>query len=216
MSSDHRKPAGSPRLARRHVLKLIAAAATAPVFWSAPGIATMGTKRGPAGTPTDPDLLDPNIPWELQLTESERLLLETLCDIIIPADEKSPAASAIGAHDFIDEWVSAPYDTMAGDLAKIRNGLAWLEDESAKRFGGEFAQLEPAQQAAICDDICHPPAARPEHAEAAWFFDRVRMLTAMAFYTTREGMNDVGYVGNVPLDRWDPPPDIALRHVGLK
>lgn len=216
MSDQPRPQNGAPRLARRRVLQLIAAAATAPVFWSAPGIATMGIKRGPAGTPTDPDLLNPSIPWELQLTDDERLLLEVLCDIIIPADDISPAASTIGAHDFIDEWVSAPYDTMAGDLDRIRSGLAWLEAESARRFGGEFAQLDPAQQAAICDDICHPPAAKPEYAEAAWFFDRVRMLTAMAFYTTREGMNDVGYVGNVPLDRWDPPPEIALKHVGLK
>ena len=35
------------------------------------------------------------------------------------------------------------------------------------------------------------------------------------FYTTKEGMDDVGYVGNVPLPRWDPPPAAALRHVGL-
>ncbi len=205
----------TPRIARRQAIRLIAAAAAAPVLWSAARADSPGS-AGAAGTLTDPDLVNPVVPWELQLTEVERGQLRVLCDLIIPADDRSPAASAIGAQDFIDEWVSAPYDTMDGDLEKVRKGLAWLDAESARRFDAPFVELDETQHAAICDDICHPPAARPEHVEAAWFFDRVRMLTAMAFYTTREGMADIQYVGNVPLPRWDPPPDAALRHVGLK
>jgi len=46
-------------------------------------------------------------------------------------------------------------------------------------------------------------------------FDKVRDLTATAFYTTRVGLDDLGYVGNVPLASWDPPPEAALRHAGL-
>ena len=67
----------------------------------------------------------------------------------------------------------------------------------------------------ICDDICYGPDAAPEFQAASRFFDKVRDLTATAFYTTKVGMDDVGYVGNVPLPRWDPPPPEALRHVGL-
>ncbi len=214
MSHADNPAGGAPRLARRQVIQLIAAAAAAPVFWSS-ARAQGSSVKGPKGTPTDPDLINPAQAWELKLTEAEREQLKVLCDLIIPADERSPAASAIGAQDFIDEWVSAPYPAMAGDLEKVRKGLAWLETEAGSRFGAAFGSLEEGQQHAICDDICHPPAAKPEHVETAWFFDRVRMLTAMAFYTTREGMADIQYVGNVPLPKWDPPPDAALRHVGL-
>ena len=51
---------------------------------------------------------------------------------------------------------------------------------------------------------------------AARFFDRVRYLTSTAFWTTTEGMQDLEYVGNVPLSRWDPPPPEVLRHIGLE
>ena len=78
-----------------------------------------------------------------------------------------------------------------------------------------FRGLTDAQRAEICDDICYGPEAAPEFQSASRFFDMVRDLTATAFYTTLEGMEDLGYVGNVPLARWNPPPEAALRHVGL-
>jgi hypothetical protein len=49
----------------------------------------------------------------------------------------------------------------------------------------------------------------------ARFFDMVRDLTATGFYTTVEGMRDIGYVGNTPLDRFDGPPPEVLRRLGL-
>ena len=64
-------------------------------------------------------------------------------------------------------------------------------------------------------------SATPERAEGgrfeapALFFDRVRYLTLTAFWTTAEGMDDLQYVGNTPLTRWDPPPPEVLRHIGL-
>jgi hypothetical protein len=29
-------------------------------------------------------------------------------------------------------------------------------------------------------------------------------------------MDDLQYVGNIPLARWDPPPPEVLRHIGLE
>ncbi len=211
---------------RRQALKVMAIAAAVPSLTScAPTdagddvvVAPAAANPKAAGTAWDPDLLAPVIPWERTLTSDELETLATLCDIIIPADERSPGASQLGAHDFIDEWVSAPYARNERDQVTVRGGLVWLDGESAGRFGegSRFRELDAAQQRAICDDI-RSVADAPSGLEAgARFFDRVRDLTAAAFWTTREGMQDLGYVGNVPLARWDPPPPEVLRHLGLE
>ena len=179
-----------------------------------PGATSGGNPRA-AGTPTDPDLVSPIVWWELQLTEDELATLAALCDVIIPEDEGSPGAAALDAHGFIDEWVSAPYDGNRDDLTLIRGGLVWLDIESTERFGARFTGLAPEQKRAICDDICWVENAVPEHRVAARFFDRVRDLTATAFWTTPEGMADLGFVGNRPLPRFDGPPAEVLERLGL-
>jgi hypothetical protein len=124
----------------------------------------------------------------------------------------------VGAHEFIDEWVSAPYEGNERDLVLIRGGLVWLDREAGTRYGAgqRFRDLTDAQKNAICDDICYAPDAADGLEAAARFFDRVRDLTSTAFWTTTEGMEDLQYVGNVPLPRWDPPPPEVLRHIGLE
>ena len=81
--------------------------------------------------------------------------------------------------------------------------------------GLRFRDLSAEQQATICDDICFLPEAAADHEEAARFFDRVRDLTSTAFWTTQVGMDDLQYIGNVPLAQWNPPPPDVLRHLGL-
>ncbi|MEM7414499.1 MAG: gluconate 2-dehydrogenase subunit 3 family protein [Gemmatimonadota bacterium] len=210
---------------RRQALKVMAVAAALPGLANcAPGDAgSAGSVPAPAsnplaaGTAWDPDLIAPSVPWERALGVDELEAVAALCDVIIPADDRSPAASAVGAHDFIDEWVSAPYDGNERDLVLIRGGLAWLDRTSAERFGvSRFRDLDDAQQRQICDDICFLPDAPPELDFAARFFDRFRDLTSTAFWTTQQGMDDLGYVGNVPLTQWDPPPPEVLRHIGLE
>lgn len=230
---------------RRTALKWLALAAASPAVASscapesesASGMGGVGGGTGPvdgggaslpmdevrvgnplaAGTPWDPDLVLPRRHWELVLTEDEREGLAVLCDVIIPQDDVSPSASSVGAVDYIDEWVSAPYDGQRRDLVLVRGGLGWLDREAASRFGEgqRFRDLGEAQQTAICDDICWLRRAATEHRMAARFFAKVRDLTATAFYTSAEGMADIGYVGNTALARWDAPPDEVLRHLGL-
>ncbi|WP_425152939.1 gluconate 2-dehydrogenase subunit 3 family protein [Candidatus Palauibacter sp.] len=179
-----------------------------------PGATSGGNPRA-AGTPTDPDLVSPVVWWDLALTEDELATLAALCDVIIPEDEHSPGAAALGAHAFIDEWVSAPYDGNRNDLTLVRGGLVWLHIESSERFGGRFTDLALAQKHAICDDICWVENAAPEYRVAARFFDRVRDLTSTAFWTTAEGMADLGFVGNRPMPRFDGPPPEVLERLGL-
>jgi hypothetical protein len=172
------------------------------------------------GYGSDPKLIDTYHPgqlWPLTFNVAQRATAKALSDLIIPADENSPSASDVGVVDFLDEWVSAPYERQRKDRTIVLDGFAWLDKEAVARFGAKksFAQLEPAQQTSICDDICHVPDAKPQFADAAKFFARYRDLTAGGFYTTPQGRKDLRYVGNVPLPRFDGPPLEVLKKVGL-
>ena len=172
--------------------------------------------KGPKGTLADPHLLNPKIDWETQLTDAEMTTLTALCDMIIPEDATSPAASKVGVPAYVNEYVSAPFERYKRALVQVRGGLIWINVESAKRFGGKrFEELTNEQKTAICDDICYTKTAKPEFQQAAQFFDRVRDITAEGFYTTDAGMKDVGYVGNVALTSFDGPPPEVLKHLGL-
>lgn len=203
----------SPRhLSRREAVQrmLLAAATVSALDFRAFGVAGL-----PTGIGTDPNLHKSVIPWDRVLTESELKTVAALSDVIIPADDKSPAASAVGVPDFINEWVSAPYPQQVEDRKKVRAGLAWIDKESQARFHKVFAELDETQKHAICDDICYVPKAKPEHKTAAEFFSKLRNLTAGGFYTTPEGSKDIGYVGNVPMAEFPGPPPEVLKHLGL-
>ncbi|MBC7366481.1 MAG: gluconate 2-dehydrogenase subunit 3 family protein [Undibacterium sp.] len=180
--------------------------------------AATGAAKTAVGYGTDPDLIKiykPGDVWALTFTDAQRRAAASLCDVIIPADAKSPAASALGVPDFIDEWVSAPYPDHVKDRATVVDGLAWIDAEAQKRFTNDFADLVASQHRAICDDICYTPKAKPEFKKAAQFFAKFRDLTSGGFYTTPEGMKDIGYVGNVPLATFEGPTPAVLKHIGL-
>ena len=167
-----------------------------------------------AGTAADPDLLAPVVPWEMVLTDEEMRLVSALADVIIPADERSPAASEVGVPDYINEFVSAPAHTE--QLTLLRGGLAWLNRESRERFGtADFPALTPEQQHEICDGVCFEPDAPADRKPQARFFDAFRDMVSTGFWTTEEGMRDLGYVGNIPLPSFDGPPPEVLERLGL-
>ena len=205
------------RISRRDAIKwmLTAAAAAAVLDRTATGAAA---PKPAAGYGTDPDLIKDYKPgdlWPLTFTDAQRRTATALCDVIIPEDARSPSAAALGVHDFIDEWISAPYPDQARDRPVVLEGLAWLDAESQKRFETDFSTLVRRQQTTICDDISYTERAKPEFAKAAEFFRKFRDLTAGGFYTTPEGMKDIGYVGNVPLTSFDGPPPEVLQRLGL-
>ncbi|HWY74350.1 MAG TPA: gluconate 2-dehydrogenase subunit 3 family protein [Verrucomicrobiae bacterium] len=201
------------RIGRRAALKWVGAALVAyPMLdWKTFGASGPAINR----TLSDPDLLHPGKLWDRVLTKEQLRAVTALCDVIIPKDEHSPSASHVGVPDFIDEWVSAPYETHQADQKQIVEGFAWLDSEAKKRFDKNFCDATDEQKTKICDDICYAPKAAPEFKTAAAFFAKMRDLTATGFYTTREGMVDLKYKGNIPLATFNGPPKAVLEYLKL-
>ncbi len=203
---------------RRDAIKWMLTAAASVAVLNRTGFAATSPTADAEGYGTDPDLLKeyrPGDVWPLTFTDAQRRTAVALCDVIIPADSKSPSASALHVPEFIDEWISAPYPDQQKDRPVVIKGLAWLDTEAQKRFQVDFADLVRKQQTLICDDICHVPKAKTEFKQAAQFFQKFRNLTASGFYTTPEGMKDIGYTGNMPLPEFAGPTPEVLRKLGL-
>lgn len=196
-------------LSRREALKRVIGLSIALSAMEMPAFANTPLR----GIGLDPNLLKKEIPWPLVLSPDEVKIVTALGDIIIPADENGPAASAVGVQDFINEWVSAPYEDHQADLANIRGGLAWIDGESLKRFGKGFAAASPEQQTEIVDDIVKEGTAARKAAHN--FFRTFRDRVAGGYYSTPEGWKAIGYIGNVPLAEYPAPPPEVLRHLGL-
>lgn len=204
-----------PRIDRRTAIKWVLAASAALQLPTV-GLA-QDTLKNVSGYGKDPNLLKIHQLgelWPLTLSEAQRATATVLSDLIIPADEHSPAASKVGVVDFIDEWVSAPYPVNQRDKPVVVEGLAWLDTESRRRFKNSFTALTEKERIAICDDLS---AAKPaaQFAEAATFFSRYRALTAGGYYTTPVGMKDLRYVGNVAMTTFEGPPPEVLKRLGL-
>ena len=197
------------QLSRREALKRVIGLSIALSALEMPAFAQTPVR----GIGTDPNLLKKEIPWPLVLTEAEIRTVTVLGDIIIPADDNGPAASAVGVPDFINEWMSAPYEQQQDDLETLRKGLVWLDAESKKRFGKLYADAAPEQQTAILDDIVADgtPARKAAHGFFKMFRDRV----SGGYYSTPAGWKAIGYIGNMPMLEFPGPPPEVLKHLGL-
>jgi len=211
-----------PSLSRRDALKWFAGSAAGTA--ALPAIAAKNeTEPAPAypigRSPIfDPDFMKPAVfPWDKLLTPEELKTTATLADLILPNDANGPAATEVGATEFINEWVSAPYPAHTEDRELIRGGLAWLNTESFRRFEKRFDELNIAEQSQIADDICSTSKAKPEHKVGAAFFNRFRSLTLSAYYTHSTNWKQLGYVGNVTMAGAYPGvPDEIIKKLGLE
>jgi hypothetical protein len=161
---------------------------------------------GPAGVVvkgygTDPNLMNPVVPWPRTLSKDQLQACAYLCDYILPAEGKAPSASALGVPDFIDEWVSAPYPDQVRDRPVLMAGLAGLDKAAQQAGATDFVHADAAKRGAI---LAAWPKADPA------FFKRFRGLVVGAYYTTQEGFKDIGYIGNVARTE-DPGPSPEVK-----
>jgi hypothetical protein len=145
-------------------------------------------------------------------TPEEWQTVRVLSDLIIPRDDHSGSATDAGVPEFMD-WILAEYPERQ---TQIRGGLAWLDRESASRFGRRFVECAPGEQTAVLDDIAWPAKARPGLSAGVAFFIRFRDLVANGFYSSREGVKDLGYQGNTFVTEWRGCPGEIYDRLGTR
>jgi gluconate 2-dehydrogenase gamma chain len=143
--------------------------------------------------------------------EHEMKTISILADIIIPKDETSGSATDAKVPDFIEFIVK----DMPRHQIPLRGGLKWLDLQCMKRFDKSFAECASNQQMEMVDEIAWPEKAKPEMMQGVAFFNLMRDLTACGFFTSKIGIKDLGYMGNVP-NQWDGVPQDVLNQYGLK
>jgi gluconate 2-dehydrogenase gamma chain len=130
--------------------------------------------------------------------------VQVLCDLIIPAEERSGSATQAGVPEFIDDWLDfrRHEDGTDAPAALIQGGLAWLDQESNRLFGKDFALAAQSEQKQILDRVAWP--ARAAAGDTRWvrFFSRFRDLTVSGFFSSKMGVADLPYLGNRPVAQW--------------
>ncbi len=140
--------------------------------------------------------------------------LRRLCDLIFPADAHSKGALDGGAPEFID-LLSSHSDEI---LSLYTGGILWLDGSMQKRYGAPFVNAKPEEQAALLDIIAYRKNATPENAAGVRFFEWARKMTADAYYTSKVGIADLGYMGNKGMATFEVPEEAlqyALKRSGL-
>lgn len=143
-------------------------------------------------------------------TEHEMATITVLGDIIIPKDARSGSASDAKVPAFIEFIVK----DMPEHQVPMRGGLRWLDMQCLTRYGKTFVDASNAQQIEMVTAIAYPTKAKPGMQQGVSFFNRMRDLTASGFFTTKMGIEDLGYVGNSPT-KWDGVPADVLKQYGI-
>ena len=180
------------------------------------GAAGLGTPKPVTGTGygPDPDLIHPTVPWQMTMTDEQLRVAASLSDMILPADDVSPSASAFGVPALVDECVSAPYPAQQRDRKIVFDGLLWLEQQSIEQFDVGFADVTDEQRSSLLDQIAFADKVENGLQTQHEFFRVYRNLTMSAFYATEEGMADIGYIGNSPIaGEYPGPTPEALAHL---
>jgi gluconate 2-dehydrogenase gamma chain len=199
-----RRAAGAERLTRRSVLQLLGAAPVAAGFtWTeaeAAGAATSAQAAAAKGAYT-PKFFTPH----------EWATVNLLVNLIIPKDDRSGSATDAGVPEFMDFMMTDQENRQTA----MRGGLRWLDLECQDRFDKTFVDCAPAERSAVLDDIAWPAKATPELSHGVAFFNSFRDLTASGFWSSKMGVEDLKYMGNVMAPDWHGCPPEALKKLDV-
>jgi len=136
-------------------------------------------------------------------------MVEHLAEMIIPEDE-APGAKRAGVAEFIDFMVAnrVPVSTSrdirssddaieAGNDAQQRfvSGLNWMDARSHGEFKKNFMDCTPQQQSSLLEEIAYKAKFKPTTERGREFFQMMRDYTVVGYYTTKIGLQSLGYPG---------------------
>jgi gluconate 2-dehydrogenase gamma chain len=194
---------------RRTMLQVLAAAPVAAFTWTeaeaqqahAQAQAAQTTAQK-TGTPYKPKFFNAH----------EWATIGMLANIVIPKDDRSGSATDAGVPEFMDFMMA----DQPGRQTAMRGGLAWLDRECVSRYDKMFGNCTDAERTKVLDDISWPAEAPPEMSHGVAFFNMFRDLTASGFWTSKMGIKDLQYTGNVFVPEWKGCPDEVLKKLGVE
>ena len=132
--------------------------------------------------------------------------LTSLCETIIPKDEKSGGAIEAGGPEFIDLLTSENEKYQL----RLGGGLYWLDGFCTDRYDRAYLDCAPDQRKSVLDLIAFRKNAKadPTLSQGVVFFAFVRNLTCDAFYTSKIGIADLQYIGNTALPEFPGCPPL--------
>lgn len=136
--------------------------------------------------------------------------INVLCNLILPAVE--------GTGSISDAEVPELIEFMAKDIPELqtplRGGLMWLDHKSNTDFSLMFKSASEEQQKSILDTIAYPDVTIPEeeHPLEIQFFSLMRNLTLTGYYTSKKGIEELGYKGNMPNVWNGVPEEVLAKH----
>jgi gluconate 2-dehydrogenase gamma chain len=206
-----------PEKNRRELLKLLASAPLAAGFAFSEAQAQTAHDHARQAATAAAGKAAPYTPKFFTAHEWETV--RVLVDIVIPRDERSGSATDALVPEFMDFILRDPLAEQAQlerNQTRMRGGLAWLDLECGRRFGGKsFVACSDAERTAVLDDIAYPRKAATERSHAVAFFNAFRDLTAAGFWSSRVGVKDIGYTGNTVVTEWKGCPPEVLAKLNL-
>ena len=147
------------------------------------------------GYGTDPDLIFPSVPWPNILSPGELEMLTQVGEVLLPG------ATRAGVPQVLSEWLSAPYPNQQADRQLIQPGLVWM---AARHAAGSSVQALVGQLIERAD------SGEPGDVSVQ-YMARLRSLVTGAYFSSPEGVAELGYSGNQPILGEYPGPSAAAQ-----
>lgn len=199
---------GGQGIERRDVLRFIGIASVAGAF---PGFNKWAFACGQSGHVHEIGIaVAAGADYKLLFLTTEQFrMVETLAEMIIPSDD-SPGARDAGVTEFIDFMlanrvpVSARRDVKSTQDAiemgieaqdRFLAGLAWMNARSRSLFGHGFMESSVEQQKELLEQLAYKAKFQAGTEYGREFFLFLRDYVVVGFYTTKIGLESIGYPG---------------------
>jgi len=145
----------------------------------------------------------------LFFTGEQFRIVEQIAEMIIPADD-TPGAKEAGVAEFIDfmaanrvavnarsEIRSTDDAIRQGEAAQVRlvSGIDWINAHSKSEFGHSFMDCSAEQQKSLLEELAYKAKYKPSTESGREFFQMMRDYTVVGYYTSKIGLESLGYPG---------------------
>lgn len=197
---------GGQGVERREILRYIGIASVASTF---PGFAhwVFACSQAQHSTPSAQAASATYQP--LFFSPQNYRMIEHLAEQIIPEDA-TPGATTAGVAEFIDFMVanrvpvSGSRDVRSTEDAiemgtaaqnQFLSGLNWMNAHSYSEFGHLYMDCTPEQQTSLLEELAYKAKFKPGTESGRVFFQFMRDYTVVGYYTSKIGLESIGYPG---------------------